>query len=147
MLQVKWFGMIYSKQGMSKDPEKMEQVSKWKAPTDKSGVKSFLQTIQFCKSFLKPKDERTRPLRRLTNMSVRFKWDEDCQKSFKELKELLTSDTVMAYYDPKLPSRVYVDESPVGVASTLAQLHVVNNEKVWRPVNYTSRTTMTAEKG
>ena len=24
--QVKWFGMIYSKQGMSKDPEKMEQV-------------------------------------------------------------------------------------------------------------------------
>ena len=72
MPQVKWFGMIYSKQGMSKDPEKMEQVSRWKAPTDKSGVKSFLQTIQFCKSFLKPKDGRTYadvtwPLRRLTN--------------------------------------------------------------------------------
>ena len=126
MPQVKWFGMIYSKQGISKDPEKMEQVSKWKAPTDKSGVKSFLQMIQFYKSFLKPKDGRTyadvmRPLRRLTNKSVRFKWDEDCQKSFNELKKLLTSDTVMAYYDPKLPTRVYVDESPVGVASTLAQ--------------------------
>ena len=72
MPQVKWFGMIYSKQGMSKDPEKTEQVSRWKAPTDKSGVKSFLQTIQFCKSFLKPKDGRTYadvtwPLRRLTN--------------------------------------------------------------------------------
>ena len=38
---MKWFGMIYSKQGMSKDPEKMEQVSKWKAPTDKSGVEFF----------------------------------------------------------------------------------------------------------
>ena len=137
---------------MSKDPEKMEQVSRWRAPTDKSGVKSFLQTIQFCKSFLKPKDGRTyadvtRPLRQLTNKSVRFKWDKDCQKSFEELKELLTSDTVMAYYDPKLPTRVYVDESPVGVASTLAQLHVVNNEKVWRPVDYTSRTKTTAEKG
>ena len=43
--QVKWFGMIYSKQGMSKDPEKIEQVSKWKPPTDKNGVKSFLRTI------------------------------------------------------------------------------------------------------
>ena len=57
------------------------------------------------------------------------------------------SDTVMAYYDPKLPTRVYVDESPVGVASTLAQQHSVNNEKVWRPVDYTSRTKTAAEKG
>ena len=57
------------------------------------------------------------------------------------------SDTVMAYYDPKLPTRVYVDESPVGVASTLAQQHSVNNEKVWRPVDYMSHTKTAAEKG
>ena len=47
----------------------------------------------------------------------------------------------MAYYDPELPTRVYVDESPVGVASTLAQQHVILNEsgeeeKVWCPVSY-----------
>ena len=76
---MKWFGMIYSKQGMSKDPEKMEQISKWKPPKDKAGVKSFLQTIQFCKSFLKPKGGKTyadvtRPLRHLTSKSVRFEW-------------------------------------------------------------------------
>ena len=58
----------------------------------------------------------------------------------------------MAYYDPKLPTRVYVDESPVGVASTLAQQHTVNNEcgeaeKVWRPVDYTICTKTAAEKG
>ena len=157
MPQVKWFGMIYSKQGMSKDPEKMEQVLKWKPPTDNNGVKSFLQTIQFCKSFLKPKVGKTyaditRPLRHLTSKSVRFEWTKDCQRSFQELKELLTSDTVMAYYDPKLPTRVYVDESPVVVASTLAQQHAVCNEsgeeeKVWRPVDYTSRTKTAAEKG
>ena len=108
---MKWFGMIYSKQGMSKDPEKMEQISKWKPLKDKAGVKSFLQTIQFCKSFLKPKGGQTyvdvtRPLRRLTSKSVRFEWTKDCQESFNELKELLVSDTVMAYYDPKLPTRV-----------------------------------------
>ena len=96
-------------------------------------MKSFLQTIQFCRSFLKPKGGKTYaditcPLRRLTSKSVRFEWTKECQTSFQELKELLVSDMVMAYYDPKLPTRVYVDESPVGVASTLAQKHVVNNE-------------------
>ena len=155
--QVKWFGMIYSKQGMSKDPEKMEQVSKWKPPTDKNGVKSFLQTIQFCRPFLKPKGGKnyadvTHPLRRLTSKSVRFEWTEDCQKSFQELKDLLILDTAMAYYDPELPSRVYVDESLVGMASTLAQQHAILNEsgeeeKVWCPVDYTSRTKTAAERG
>ena len=43
--QVKWFYMIYSKQGMSKKPEKMEQVVKWNPPKDKNGVKIFLLTI------------------------------------------------------------------------------------------------------
>ena len=45
MAEVKWFGMIYSREGMLKNPEKMKQVTEWKPPTDKNGVKCFLQTI------------------------------------------------------------------------------------------------------
>ena len=150
-----WYDILKARD--FKDPEKMEQVSKWKPPTDKNGVKSFLQTIQFCKYFLKPKGGKThadvtRPLRCLTSKSVRFECSKESQESFQELKELLVSDTVMAYYDPELPTRVYVDESPVGVASTLAQQHAVRNEsgeveKIWRPVDYTSRTKTVAERG
>ena len=40
--KVNWIGMFYSKQWVSKDREKMEQLSKWSPPTDKNGVKSFL---------------------------------------------------------------------------------------------------------
>ena len=35
----------------------------------------------------------------------------------------------------------------IQLASTLEQQHSVNNEKVWRPVDYTSRTKTAAEKG
>ena len=31
------------------------------------------------------------------------------------MKEFLKSHTVIAYHDPKLPTQVYVDESPVGL--------------------------------
>jgi len=48
MSQVKWFGHIYSKQGMSAAPAKVEMIQAWPRPTDKSEVKSFLQTVQFC---------------------------------------------------------------------------------------------------
>ena len=56
---------------------------------------------------------------------MKFKWTEDCLKSFDELKELLVSDMFICYYDPDHPTRVFMDESPVGVASTLAQEHSI----------------------
>ena len=44
MAEVKWFGHIYSKHGMSADPSKVELIKAWPKPNDKTEVKSFLQT-------------------------------------------------------------------------------------------------------
>ena len=41
------FGHIFSRQGMSADPAKVDHIKAWKPPQDKAEVKSFLQTIQF----------------------------------------------------------------------------------------------------
>ena len=150
--EVKWFGQIYSKHGMSPDPDKVDVIKQWKAPVDKSEVKSFLQTCQFSQPFMRPGNGRTysdvtAPLRRLTAKSVRFVWDQKCQDSFEELKCLLSSDTVLANYDPKLPTRLYVDHGPRGVAATVAQDYSKGNssEKLWRPVHYQSRSLTKAE--
>ena len=40
--EVKWFRNIYSKEGMSPDPEKVLALKKWDRPKDKTEVKSFL---------------------------------------------------------------------------------------------------------
>ena len=45
---VEWFGWIFNKQGMSKDPKRVETILNWPTPQDKKAVKSFLQTVQFC---------------------------------------------------------------------------------------------------
>ena len=144
--EVMWFGMIYSKQGMRPDPAKVQLIKEWPRPQDKSGVKSFLQTVQFCQVFMRPGQGRTYadvtlPLRRLTAKSVRFAWTKECADSFEELKKLLVSDKVMAYYDPSRPTRLYVDEGPAGVAATVAQEYNVDgvDHPVWRPVHHTSR--------
>ena len=73
--EVLWFGHIYDKDRMSVDPEKVRIIKDWPRPKDKAGVKSFLQTVQFCKVFMSPMGDRahvdvTLPLRRLTAKSV-----------------------------------------------------------------------------
>ena len=42
-----WFGMVFGKQGMRQDPEKVKTTQDWPVPEDKAAVKSFLQTCQF----------------------------------------------------------------------------------------------------
>ena len=149
--EVKWFGNIYSHQGMSPDPEKVKCIRDWPEPKDKSEVKSFLQTVQFSQVFMRPGHGRTysdvtQPLRALTAMHVKFVWSKACRESFRELKDLLTSDTVMACYSPDRDTRIYCDEGPAGVAATVAQKHKVRGQDCWRPVNYTSRAKSEAEK-
>ena len=53
----------------------------------------------------------------------------------------------MVPYDTKLPTRMYVDSSPIGTQATITQKHVIDGEAHWRPVNHTSRSWTPAEAG
>ena len=150
--EVKWFGHIYSQQGMSVDMERKKVIKEWKRPKDKKEVKSFLQTVAFCRVFMKPDGGRTyadvtAPLRQLTGKHVKYNWTKQCEASFKEMKQLLMSDKVMANYDPHRRTRVYCDDGPKGLGATIAQEYRVEgvDHPVWRPVTYTSRAKTDAE--
>ena len=151
--EVVWFGNVFSKQGMSPDPRKVEIIKNWVRPEDKAAVKSFLQTVQFNSGYMRPGEGKTysditKPLRELTRQGVRFVWSQDCEDSFTVLKDLLCSDTVMVPYDPKRRTRIYVDHGPEGVAATVAQRYekIGEKEEVYRPVAYNSRSLKEAEK-
>ena len=151
--EVKWFGQIYSKQGVSPDPAKCEIIKNWPAPTSNSEVKSFLQTVQFNAKFLggepgqRSYPELTEPLRALTKKYARFRWGRREDEAFKELKERLCSEKVLAPYDLSKKTRLYVDSSPTGTQAMVGQLHIIDGEECWRPVNHTSRAWTTAEAG
>ena len=144
--EVRWFGYIFSKDGMSPDPAKCEVIRNWPAPVTCSEVKSFLQTVQFHAKFLGASKEGeltypelTKPLRELTKKHARFVWGSREANAFEELKHRLCSDKVLAPYDTSKKTRLYVDSSFMGTQATLAQLHSMDGEDCWRSVNHTSR--------
>ena len=59
----------------------------------------------------------------------------------------LCSDRVLVPYDIRLNTRLYVDSSHIGTQATVAQCHIINGEKFWRPVNRTSRAWTPDESG
>ena len=149
--QVMWFGHIYSKQGMSPDPAKVEHIKAWPAPKSKEEVKAFLQTVQFVAQYMRcdkgtPHADVTAPLRALTRANVRFMWDKKCQWAFEELKRRISQRTVLVHYVPDLDTRLYVDHGPDGIGSTLAQKHTEDGQAKWKTVHHMSRSLVKSEK-
>ena len=89
-------------------------------------AKVFLQIkdlglASYCSRFIKDYSTLTAPLRWLTKKNVPFSWGKREQEAFESIKASLTSDEVMAYYNPSAETVVIVDGSPVGVGAILTQ--------------------------
>ena len=65
-------------------------------------------------------------------------------EAFEELKNMLSSDTVQAYFDPPAEHELHVDGCPMGLAATLTQRRP--GEQVWQVVQYASRSLTDTEK-
>ncbi|KAK3720930.1 hypothetical protein QZH41_014537, partial [Actinostola sp. cb2023] len=119
--EIKFYGHIFSSEGIKPDPSKIDAINNMSQPTNVSGVRSLLGMTQYVSRFIPEHATITAPLRILTRQDVPWKWGKEQQQSFNKLKEALTADKVMAYFDPTRDTEVLVDASPVGLGALLVQ--------------------------
>ena len=119
--QVKYLGHIISREGIRADPAKVESVRGWPTPTTQTEVRQFLGLASYYRRFVKGFADIARPLHQLTEKGKHFRWGEDCQQAFLELKHRLTTAPVLAYPDPAKPFILDTDASDVGVGAVLSQ--------------------------
>ena len=152
--EVKWFGHIFSEEGMSVDPEKVQLIKSWPRPRTVTEVKSFLQTVQFNAVYMAAQlpgelnfPELTEPLRALTRGKKKFTWSKEHETSFNLIKERLCGDHVMVPWDPDRDTRIYTDGGPEGCQATVAQRYQHPSEgEQWRPVAHSARAWTDPEK-
>ena len=86
--------------------------------------------------FIKNYSEKTAALRILLKKGTRFFWNEEQEKAFHLLKNNLTSESVLGFYDPNKSVELITDASDFAIAGILLQADK-NNFK--RPIVYISR--------
>ena len=118
---ITFFGFVFSAKGISPDPNKVKAIHDAKPPTSATGVRSFLGMATYCAKFIPNFSDITMPLRELTKKNTPFQWTEQHCKSFQEIKDVLTSNTVMAYFDGNKQTEVITDASPWGLSAILSQ--------------------------
>ncbi len=118
---ITFFGFVFSDKGIAPDPDKVNSIKSAQAPTTASGVRSFLGMATYCAKFIHKFSDVSEPLRESTKKNQPFQWSRRHEQSFNQIKDLLSSAQVMAYFDPKKETEVITDASPIGLSAILVQ--------------------------
>ena len=139
---VEYLGHTLSAEGISKG-SKVEAVLKMPPPTDVSSLKSFLGSVQFYGKFIPNLASMAEPLYRLTKKATPWKWEDEEQAAFEQLKNVLSSDQVLVYSDPNKTLILACDASNVGIGAVLVHRYPDGSE---RPIANMSKTLTAAER-
>ncbi|KAL6228352.1 hypothetical protein ACLB2K_002302 [Fragaria x ananassa] len=119
--KVGFLGHVVSEEGVSVDPQKVEAVLNWRRPTTVTKIRSFLGFAGYYRRFVQKISKIVVPLKRLTKKGVKFEWSDQCELSFQELKNRLTSAPVLALPDDSGEYVGFCDASRRGLGGVLMQ--------------------------
>src|SRR5208282_2105307 len=84
-------------------------------------IKSFLGLCNYYRRFVKSFSQISAPMRELLKQDIRFRWTDDCEKAFQELKTALIRAPVLVLPDFRKPVILTCDASTSGVRYILSQ--------------------------
>ena len=116
------FGYVFSADGMSPYPSKVQEIINLATPFTVSEVRSLLGMANYCSRFIPSYSTITQPLRELTQQSTPWKWTSRQQHALQQVKDALAKASATAYFDPDKRTEILVDASPVGLGAILCQL-------------------------
>ncbi|KAM2983177.1 hypothetical protein FF2_009137 [Malus domestica] len=129
-------GHIVSARGIEVDKSKIDLVRYLPSPTSVREVRSFLGHAGFYRRFIKDFSKISTPLCRLLQKEVTFDFNEECEKAFKHLKEMLTSAPIIRPPDWSIPFELMCDASDYALGVVLGQ----RKDKQPHVIYYASRT-------
>jgi len=119
MEEIPILGVIVGKGQVKMEQEKIKAVKEWKTLTKVKDVKSFLGFANFYRPFIQNFSYTAKPLNELKGKK-NWKWEEEHQKAFEELKEKITSQLVLSLPRREGKFRVEMDTSGHAIGEVLS---------------------------
>jgi hypothetical protein len=119
--QIHYLGHIISNDGIVVDPEKIEAIKEWSAPKNVTEVRSFMVLAGYYRRFITGFSRIAHPITSLQRKEKKFQWTEDYERSFQELKQLLTSAPILRIADLNEDFVVCIDSCKEGLGGVLSQ--------------------------
>ena len=141
--EIEFFGHLFTKDGLKPSPDKVKAIKECKAPQSKEEVRSFLGMASYLDNFIPNYASIAAPLHRLTRKETKFHWGKEEHEAFQKIRENLSDEKTMAYFDPNKQIILRTEASyNEGLSAALLQ----KTENGMQPVHYISRPMTETEK-
>lgn len=140
--EIDFLGHHLSAAGVSPFSSKIEALQSFRSPQTVEELKSFLGLVTYIGRFIPNLGTRTYVLRELAKSREKFDWKQKHEKSFLDIKSIITRIETLGYFDPNDKTQVIADASPFALGAVLCQ------EKNDQPriITYASKSLTATEK-
>ena len=117
--ELTFLGDVLSSDGLKPDPVKLQGLIEFQTPQSKKEVQRFLAMINYQGRFFQNLSAKTEPLRKLLEEKNAFVWDKEQEECFSDLKEMLSREPLLKFYDPDKSIKISSDSSKAGLGAVL----------------------------
>ena len=123
LTEVKCIGHMPSSEGLKPDPDKVRAISEMPIPEDKKAVQWLIGYMcQLSSQVPAQLISDSRAIEKIDRQRhSHFQWLQHHSEAFDQIKEMLTSDPVLKYYDINEEVVIQYDASQAGLGATLLQ--------------------------
>jgi hypothetical protein len=140
--EVEYLGRVISHGQVRPSPRKIDALVNAPVPANVKQVRQFLGLAGYFRRYIKDYATKTASISRLTKKDIKFQWGSEQEHVRQDLVKSLTSEPILAIFDPNLATELHTDASSVGYGAVLLQTHSGGNKRV---VAYYSKVTQGAE--
>jgi len=141
--EMDFLGHVLRGQEILPDPTKIDKVANAGPLKNVKELQRFLGLAGYYRRFIKGYATIAEPLTRLLHKAREYKWKDEQQRAFEELKRRLTEASVLGMPDWTHPFIFQPDASGVAIGAILAQEDEEGHERV---IHYASRVLSPAER-
>jgi len=141
--EMEFLGVVIGPRGVEMQKEKVEEVLNWPAPKNIKEVQKFLGLANYYRRFIKDFAKIAVPLHTLGRKEQKWKWEKEQEEAFRKLKEVFTTEPILAIPDIDREMRVEADTSDYATGGVLS-LKCENGK--WRPVAFISKSLNATEQ-
>jgi len=119
--EVYFLGHVISNGEVVISPKNIADVLKWSPPQTFGEIRSFLGMAGYYRRFIEGFSSIAKPMTAFLEKGKPFKWSEQCQAHFEELKKRLTTAPILTLPNVTKIFSIYCDASKQGLGCVLMQ--------------------------
>jgi hypothetical protein len=116
-----YLGYEITRHCIQPQPKKVEAISKLSPPKTKRQLRHFLGMINYYIDMWQKRSHMLAPPTGLVSPLVKYKWGEEKQKAFDEIKQKASQETLLAFPDFEKEFHVYTDASNKQLGAVIMQ--------------------------